>query len=400
MTLKQSLPPMPCLFFILLCMVSENVFAQHPTYSREPHIDWKDWFFLPPTDNHDNPGVAGAFAGISKGALFIVGGANFPYKPVWEGGAKKYWDKIYVMPIKEGKPTKWIARNFSYPYAVAYGASLSINEGILCIGGKNDEGFISDVNLMIWNGQKKEVQIKKLPSLPQPLASLMVTRIGQRVYAAGGDDQQGSQHVFYCLNLKDLRKGWSSLPAWPGPPLADGVLITQSDGEQVNIYLIGGRNSQPGKLSLYYNTVYEFDPVKLTWEKRIGIINSNGKEEPLFAGTGIAVKDHYIILFGGNDGRLFTEIERCTLQLQHASKGQQRVYWKTRMDSIFIHHPGFDKKVYCYNTVKNTWSQLGELPFPSQLTTTCFRYLDEIIIPSGEVRPGIRTSRIISGKIE
>ena len=34
----------------------------------------------------DAEGWAGMFAGVSNGVLIVGGGANFPEKPLWEGG--------------------------------------------------------------------------------------------------------------------------------------------------------------------------------------------------------------------------------------------------------------------------------------------------------------------------
>jgi len=42
---------------------------------------------LPSINFHDkNPGVAGAFPGITGDKLIVAGGANFPDKKPWEGG--------------------------------------------------------------------------------------------------------------------------------------------------------------------------------------------------------------------------------------------------------------------------------------------------------------------------
>ena len=59
------------------------------------------WTKLPPLP--DRHGFAGAFAGVSNGALLVAGGANFPDKAVWEGG-KKFWsDKIFVLEKPDGE---------------------------------------------------------------------------------------------------------------------------------------------------------------------------------------------------------------------------------------------------------------------------------------------------------
>src|SRR4051794_13907380 len=52
------------------------------------------WRPLP--DLPDPLGLAGAFAGVSSGALLVAGGANFPNGMPWDGGAKVWQDRVWV----------------------------------------------------------------------------------------------------------------------------------------------------------------------------------------------------------------------------------------------------------------------------------------------------------------
>ncbi len=45
----------------------------------------------------DREGFAGSFAGSHNGALIVAGGANFPGKRPWEGGAKTWHDSVFVL---------------------------------------------------------------------------------------------------------------------------------------------------------------------------------------------------------------------------------------------------------------------------------------------------------------
>src|SRR4051794_14537917 len=54
--------------------------------------EWKQLPSLP-----DAEGFAGSFAGVSNGALLVAGGTNFPGKKPWEGGAKVWYDTVYVL---------------------------------------------------------------------------------------------------------------------------------------------------------------------------------------------------------------------------------------------------------------------------------------------------------------
>ena len=61
-------------------------------------------------------------------------------------------------------------------------------------------------------------------------------------------------------------------------------------------------------------------------------------------------------------------------------------------------HAGFTREVLLYNIVTDTWKKLNPLPFGS-VTTTAIKWGDDIIIPSGEIKAGVRTPLILMGKI-
>lgn len=56
-------------------------------------------------------------------------------------------------------------------------------------------------------------------------------------------------------------------------------------------------------------------------------------------------------------------------------------------------HPGFPKIVWAYNTKLNTWHATGELP-SAQVTTTMTFWKNQFVMPTGEVRPGVRTPKV------
>src|SRR4051812_40526979 len=78
--------------------------------------EWKQLPSLP-----DVEGFAGSFAGVSNGALLVAGGGNFPGKKPWEGGAKVWYDTVYVL---ENPSAKWkVAGNLPPP--LGYGVSVT-----------------------------------------------------------------------------------------------------------------------------------------------------------------------------------------------------------------------------------------------------------------------------------
>ena len=98
--------------------------------SADLPLRWSDSVILPPAKGKIiQPGVAGAFAGITDDFLIIAGGANFPEKLPWQGGTKAYQKEIYIFQFVNGSLT--YKDNFQLPVALAYGASSEYRPGIL-----------------------------------------------------------------------------------------------------------------------------------------------------------------------------------------------------------------------------------------------------------------------------
>lgn len=354
---------------------------------------------LPDQGGKPNLGVAGVFSGISHDRLLVAGGANFPGIPAWKNGIKRYWNTIYVLPFADGKPEKWMDTLFHLPHPVAYGASLTTDNGIICIGGKNSKGYLADVSLLKWDDLKQSIDISTLPPLPIPLASLAAAHIGDTVYVAGGENDKGKQACFYALDLQHLDKGWKGMPSLPGGALSDAVLVSQSDGHGPCIYLIGGRNTVAGGMTTFHDEMYKFTAGEASWKRVRGISGKDGSSAALAAGTGTGIGGHHIALIGGDDGLLFNRLAAWKAKAAAADDPAQKQYWQQRYDSLFTHHPGFNANVYLYNTLTDTWSVPGVLSCPPPATTTIVRYRQQIIIPSGEIRPGIRTSAILRVRV-
>jgi len=61
-------------------------------------------------------------------------------------------------------------------------------------------------------------------------------------------------------------------------------------------------------------------------------------------------------------------------------------------------HPGFCKEVFRYQIKTDKWTKIGSLPFPTPVTTTAVKWGGTVYIPSGEIKAGVRSSKILSVK--
>lgn len=125
--------------------------------------DAAEWTSLPPLP--DPLGVAGAFSGVSDGALLVAGGANFPEGLPWDGGRKAWHDTVHVLTDPEGT---WQTAG-TLPRPLAYGVSFTTDAGILCLGGSDATEHYAEVFRLSWEDGRLQTEI--LPPLPRPLAN-------------------------------------------------------------------------------------------------------------------------------------------------------------------------------------------------------------------------------------
>ena len=87
------------------------------------------------------------------------------------------------------------------------------------------------------------------------------------------------------------------------------------------------------------------------------------------AGAGVKMGVNHILTIGGDSGENFGKDLRDD-------------------------HPGFAKDaIYLYDTVTDRWTQRGELP-ANHVTTSAVSWNGKIVIPSGEIRPAVRSPKV------
>ena len=62
---------------------------------------------------------------------------------------------------------------------------------------------------------------------------------------------------------------------------------------------------------------------------------------------------------------------------------------------VYDSHPGFARDVLAFDTRRETWRTVGQTTSAPQVTTLAVPHRGAIIIPSGEIKPGIRTPAIV-----
>lgn len=354
-------------------------------------IDWSVAAVLPSVNGEKQPGLAGPVAGIINDYLLVGGGANFPDGLPWYGNKKQYQDEIYLFEKKEGKIVNASISKQKLLNPVAYCANVTTPKGLVYIGGENEQGLSDKVILVEYNPIANELVFSDLPALPFSLTNLSATFYNHTIYVAGGNSKNGPSDKFFCLNLAMPGAKWESLPDIP-VKISFAVMVVQSNGDHDCIYLVGGRRKNGNGISDIFSTVYQFDMKNNRWSQK--------KSMPyaVSAGTGIADDSDQILILGGDKGETFGKEEKLNAAIKSETNEQKIKQLTKERIALLEAHPGFAGDVLLYNTISDEWEKLNSLPPGNPVTTTAIKWGDDIIIPSGEIKAGVRTPQILIGK--
>ena len=329
-------------------------------------LTWSDE--IPPLP--DSIGLAGPFVGVHGDALIVAGGANFP-RPVWDT-EKVWYDEIHILRKKNGEYS-W-KRSGRLPRPLAYGAAVSTEAGVLCIGGNDSSSTFSEVFLLQADEETGQVNIIDYPALPSPCAFGAATLLGNAedgmVFLAGGQSGSSLDTATNQMWSLDLSKRndtaafvWKKEPELPGPTRALNLTLAQHDGYEDSLYVISGRR-QNGEEVEFLTDVWQYKPSSKSWRPRAEVPRC------VMAGTGIGWGQSHLLVLGGADGSLFF-----------------------KADELRDNHPGFPKEAWAYHTITDTWVSAGKTP-QNQVTTIAVQWDNAIVIASGEIRPRVRTPNV------
>lgn len=344
-----------------------------------PHLIWGQLPAIP-----DEHGFAGAFAGRSNGALIVAGGANFPDGGApWTGSKKAWTDQIFVLEKATGA---W-KKAGKLPRPMGYGVSVSYGNKLICIGGSNAEGHLASVYAISY--QHGQISIENLPDLPQPLANSSGVLMGNTVYIAGGlfkPDAKTTANIFWNFDLSHPQTAqWQQLPTWPGAPRMLAAAATY----QNTFYLFSGTDLEDknGTAHRKYLTDAYAYTIGKGWKKLADLPNATVAAPSLVP----SLSTNQLYIFGGDDGKLADNAADLKEQ-----------------------HPGFSDQILVYDIAKDVWldklriktnkrsdaatNSNGSVWAP--VTTTSVMWHGMLIFPGGEVRPAVRTPRVLTATIK
>jgi len=334
--------------------------AQTPPVPMNPRVSIQS---LPPLP--DAEGFAGTFAGVSGGALIVAGGANIA-GPKWaEPLNKKWYDSAFVLEKPDGK---WKS-GFKLPRPLGYGVCLSDDDGVLCFGGSDATRHYAESFRLQWKQGK--LRTKALPPLPAPCANACGALVGHMVYIAGGIETPASTealHAFWALDLAATEPIWHILEPWPGP----ARMLAVAGAHDGSFYLFSGAALSAGPdgkpVREFLRDAYRFTPGS-GWKRLADLPRATVAAASPAPAIVSAEGEAQFLILSGDDG--------LNVTFQPLEK-----------------HPGFPRNSLLYAPAQDRWS-LFEFGNVSRATVPAVAWRGFIVIPSGEVRPRVRTPEVI-----
>ena len=313
-------------------------------------------------------GYGGPFLGVLGAELIVAGGANFPGGPPWEGGQKAWWDSIYLAEAG-GEFSPFAGPGL--PAARAYGATVSLPDELLLIGG-SDADSVSDE---IWSVRRNAegaltIQLHALSPLPWPMAFGQAQVVDGKLYVFGGKrskDDADQQLGFAVADLAQPEAGWNELPLPDAAPRIKAVSFVQQVGDRgAALHWVGGervvRDAEGQLTRTVLNDAWRYFPAEERWERFASPPHS------VMAGAAVAYGPSHALVFGGVPADLGAP-DPAT-------------------------HPGFSRQVQAYHAITDSWAVVGEMPESVVTSAAAVAPDGRIWLASGEVRPGIRTPMV------
>ncbi len=341
---------------------------------------------LPALDGVENPGVAGAFIGGTGGRIIVAGGSNFSRGAVWDGGPKQFEDAIYLLtPVNDTYACERVA-DAKLPVGVAHGCSAVVGRSLWCFGGQTSERVSREIYVLTPAGNSVRVETAGL--LPENFWPAAALAYKDEIYLHGVVEGANAFWRFSPASGK-----WTALTACPGAVRSAGPgFAVQHNGRETAMYLFGGRHETNGEIRAY-SDVWEYLPAHNRWQAKNDMV-VDGRPVVVMYPEVVPYGSGHVLVIGGDDGRELARRAAIERAIGKAATPSEAETLRKQLRDAFVGHEGFSKEVLAYHAITDTWVSLGqaETGFPAVSTAVVTEH--GIVIPSGEIRPGVRTSAV------
>ena len=327
-----------------------------------------------------NIGTAGMLAGKTGDFIIAGGGANFPDKPVAEGGAKKFYPDVYVLKEENGRLEQ--VNHTKLKYEIGYGSSISTEEGVYYIGGSSDEKQADNVTLFTVeeNGNLKE---KLIGNLPFTLSDGIAVKEGNYIYVGLGKQNGEASNKMYKFDITTGKT--DEIASMPGQDTRNQAVAQILNNE---IYVFSGGDK------VAYTDGYKYDIENNKW-KKVADVKIDGKEISLLGANSVKINDNEMLVIGGFNKTVYDYAVKTLGTLQ----GDELQEFKQKYFGANPSELRWNKKILIYNAKDNKWTDIGEVPFDAPCGEGLIINGDKIYSINGEIKPGTRTNRTYVGTI-
>lgn len=308
-------------------------------------------------------GVSAMFAGAVGDTLIMAGGANFPDTPVWDGGRKRFYCEIFT---KDGETQPW-TQSGMLPTPTAYGMSVSLPDGILCLGGTGVDGQ----SRMVFRIRTDGSVDTSWPQLPAAISEGAATMADGRIYVAGGVADGIPSAAVWMLDTKADTPGWTPVAPLPAPAVQP--VMAASDGK---LYLWYGCNPATAEVS---SAGYCYDPDTGMWTPIAG----HPGDGTFTGAVSASLPDGRIVCAGGVDRAIFAKALTY-------DREQMRRYQRQPQASFH-----FQSHLWIYDPATDIWHSGGTDAFSLARAGAGIAVMPRgIVVIEGELKPGVRAPHI------
>ena len=350
---------------------------------------------LPALQASAGQGIAAPFAGtLGDGTIVVAGGCNFPDRPAAQGGAKRFYDEVWT---RSADAQQWQVAG-RLPYPAAYGMSVSVGDGVVCIGGHDGQASHSDVFLLtLRNG---EVAQQALPALPAAIDQGCAAWDGSSyIYVAGG--QTDGQASLGAWRLKyPGGTAWEALPPMPGRGRLQPAGVVQNDATGPLFLVLGGYDSgSEGEEAMVHADGLAYHPKSGQWTATAPII-VNGEPRAIVGASAQPSGYAHVVCFGGVNRDIFLKALQRPGDIAAAEAAGDSAAWLALKHeaATYLSHPTawyrFNDELLIYHTITDTWVTESRSPLLARAGAAVVRTADGWVVVCGESKPGVRATDV------
>ena len=215
---------------------------------------------------------------------------------------------------------------------------------------------------------------RDLPPLPVAIDNGAAASVDGVVYVTGGNQSDGGR-ALYALDL-DTRV-WTRLPDYPAPNRVQPVLLAAGG----KLYLAGGFSYDPSTRTCTIPAdMVPYDVATRQWGNPVPFpVAPDGGRYAISGGSGVVV-GNCLLLTGGVDYKIFKEAMEGRAPADYMKKP---IEWYQ-----------FNNEVLLYNTTRGDWSVSPSVEGLNRAGGVLLLDDSLLIMVCGEVKPGIRSSKI------